>query len=298
MHPAGEGIFSRTFEDAPVGSHQYKVRIGEGHWVVDERQEISEFFLSLARPGALQEALSAFVSRCNVLQADFCSAEVSSLDITDMLIATDESGNQNNIIHVTEGTAGDDDDTIVNDSDDAASEVDVKNDAGLPDSGLPLVPVPFTVVDRVADQQQPEYGDTNSKTLAKNADKRAADAEPDVEVTAPASPHPTSRPPSPIVPDIVVEKVDDKPVHGDDFGPEATASQKLAHEQRAADPEPDKTVITSDEGHVEPGTPEEQAAPLFPHEQHEQPQEEPPTPSLRRTSTEPLDIIEEEESSK
>ena len=56
MHPAGEGIFSRTFEGAPVGSHQYKVRIGEGHWVVDERQEISEFFLSLARPGALQEA--------------------------------------------------------------------------------------------------------------------------------------------------------------------------------------------------------------------------------------------------
>ncbi|KAF2648052.1 hypothetical protein K491DRAFT_699213 [Lophiostoma macrostomum CBS 122681] len=142
MHPAGqtesgENLFSRTFDDIAIGSYQYKVRIGEDHWVVDERQETT----------------------------------------------TDQSGNKNNLIHVTEeagniesdNRAGDDDDnasdTVVNDSDDAASD--------------------------------------------------------------------------------------------------------------------------SKEGHVEPGTPEEQAAPLLPHEQHS---EEPPPAPLRRKSTEPLDIIEEESS--
>ena len=32
-------IFTRHFDNAPEGDHQYKVRIGDGHWVVDESKD-------------------------------------------------------------------------------------------------------------------------------------------------------------------------------------------------------------------------------------------------------------------
>jgi hypothetical protein len=50
------------------------------------------------------------------------------------------------------------------------------------------------------------------------------------------------RPTSP-VPLLVVEKVDSRPTHGDDFGAEATAGQAKAHALRAEDTEPDYVVV-------------------------------------------------------
>jgi hypothetical protein len=57
------------------------------------------------------------------------------------------------------------------------------------------------------------------------------------------------------VPLLVVDKVDDKPAFGDDFGPNATGAQKVAHEARAADAEPDEIVVA-------------EAAPTLPHEEN------------------------------
>jgi hypothetical protein len=47
------------------------------------------------------------------------------------------------------------------------------------------------------------------------------------------------------IPELVVEKVDEEPHHGDDFGPDATTGQKDAHDMRTLDAEPDHVVIRS-----------------------------------------------------
>lgn len=36
---SGDLIFTRHFDDAVEGNYQYKIRVGEGHWVVDESKE-------------------------------------------------------------------------------------------------------------------------------------------------------------------------------------------------------------------------------------------------------------------
>lgn len=260
----------------------------------------------------------------------------------------DSAGNVNNVVDIvadeSDGPQAPNNDTSAGASaptevsaDDASSSKpdkvhDVARDASpetKKDTDLPAVPIPFTVVEKVDDQPQPEYGDNNSTTLTEDAGKRAADAEPDFEIMAEESSPPpeavSSSPPT--VPEIVLVKSDDKPTHGDDFGVDATSSQKLAHEQRAADAQPNETVIVPDTvgsenlvdasfadqstseisklDHVEPGTPEEQAAPLLPHErEHEEPHHSPPasppaSPQVStpiRRSTDKLDIIEEESS--
>lgn len=48
------------------------------------------------------------------------------------------------------------------------------------------------------------------------------------------------------VPKLIVEKSDNNKVHGDDFGENATSGQKEAHEKRAADAEPDETILAED----------------------------------------------------
>jgi len=73
------------------------------------------------------------------------------------------------------------------------------------------------------------------------------------------------------VPALVVERVDNKPIHGDDFGSHATAAQKLAHEIRAADATPDEVVINPvepivDLGTLQPDAQSEEPTPLFKHE--------------------------------
>lgn len=84
--------------------------------------------------------------------------------------------------------------------------------------------------------------------------------------------------PSVPVPFVVVDKTDDRPAYGDDFSEDATAAQKVAHDMRAADASPDILNIAPTH-HIEPGTDEEQAAPLFRHESF-QAEEPPPVPSM------------------
>lgn len=143
------------------------------------------------------------------------------------------------------------------------------------------VPVPFTVVEKVPDQPQPEYGDIEAESLHEKKDQRSADAEPDAvhelpgdnaetEQSAPESDAP------PAIPTLIVEKTDDEPRHGDDMGPDATAGQKEAHEKRLADAEPDAVVITPDpEDQAHPAdsadtddddVPECERSPMFRHE--------------------------------
>ena len=49
------------------------------------------------------------------------------------------------------------------------------------DIRLPVAPVPFVVVEKVPDKEQPEYGDVEPHNLPTDASKRAADAKPDLE---------------------------------------------------------------------------------------------------------------------
>lgn len=37
--PSGDFVFEQKFANVKEGSYQYKIRIGEGHWVVDESKE-------------------------------------------------------------------------------------------------------------------------------------------------------------------------------------------------------------------------------------------------------------------
>lgn len=32
-------IFTKRFDNIPEGSYQYKIRVGDGHWVVDESKD-------------------------------------------------------------------------------------------------------------------------------------------------------------------------------------------------------------------------------------------------------------------
>ncbi|KAF2803589.1 uncharacterized protein BDZ99DRAFT_503196 [Mytilinidion resinicola] len=139
------------------------------------------------------------------------------------------------------------------------------------------VPVPFTVVEKVPDADAPVYGDVEPKTLKEDAVKRAHDAEPDAEyITTPEAPaEEVASPDNATVPRLVLEKEDDEPSHGDDFGREATSGQKVAHEMRAADALPDETIISPTADQIsqpievvenpEP-TPESERSPLLSHE--------------------------------
>lgn len=133
---------------------------------------------------------------------------------------------------------------------------------------LPSIPVPFVTVDKAQDKEQPEYGGiVESESLHSNASKRTAHADPDFESTLPASPVDTKKQQSPSVPLLVVEKTDYEPSFGDDFGENATAAQKEAHDMRNADTSPNEVVVTEDsEAHIEPGAEQEKEAPLLPHE--------------------------------
>jgi hypothetical protein len=110
------------------------------------------------------------------------------------------------------------------------------------------IPVPFTVVGKVPDVEQPQYGDVEADSLHEDASKRAQDAQPDVEYDSPPGALPKAQeatsPRFPSLLTLVVEKIDNEPSHGDNFGEEATSAQKLAHEIRATDAEPDHVIIS------------------------------------------------------
>jgi hypothetical protein len=114
--------------------------------------------------------------------------------------------------------------------------------------------------------------------------KRTADAESDFEETKIDSPVEAQTPKPPEIPLLVVDNTDHRLAYGDDFGEDATTAQKDAHNMRAADTQPDKLTITP-ESHTEPGSDDDQAAPLFRHESF-QADHDPPIP--------PTIIVEDE----
>jgi hypothetical protein len=83
-----------------------------------------------------------------------------------------------------------------------------------------------------------ELGNKNNLLSVPTSEEIAEKPKPSEPATAP----PVSDMP---VPEVVVEKVDEEPRLGDDFGPDATTGQKDAHEMRAQDAEPDHVVIRS-----------------------------------------------------
>ena len=182
---------------------------------------------------------------------------------------------------------------------------------------LEAIPIPFTVVEKVPDVEQPQYGDVEADSLHEDASKRAQDAQPNAEyVSPPEAPSKAQEATSPgflSVSALAVEKIDNEPSYGDDFGEEATAAQKLAHEIRAVDAEPDH-VITSREleslqtmscedpetaealvnVEKETDTFESDRSPLFAHEAFEEDEEEVPLLPHER-SHDPLEAMEDEE---
>ncbi|KAF2026934.1 hypothetical protein EK21DRAFT_102895 [Setomelanomma holmii] len=237
-------IFTQTFDRVAEGSYQYKIRIGDGHWVVDDSKDS----------------------------------------------ATDEQGNRNNVIHVkgatavtspassTEATTSSDQVSGETKSEKPSDPIGSRKDSTVTlndNTQPPSIPIPFVVVEKVPDKEQPEYGDKEPVSLPVDDVKRAADAEPDLEVVKEEPP--STEPPSPAIPRVVVEKADDKPVYGEDFGDEATVAQKVAHDTRADDASPDKNVITPEDPQ-NLALEDEQPAPLFRHESFqsdEQPQTAP-----------------------
>ncbi|KAF1847300.1 uncharacterized protein K460DRAFT_277663 [Cucurbitaria berberidis CBS 394.84] len=238
---SGDVVFTKEFSNVAEGSYQYKIRIGEGHWVVDESKES----------------------------------------------ATDEHGNRNNVVHVkpashVKSTASTADAPTTKE---VTSDVAQQNTPPEPlEDQLPSIPVPFVVVEKVADEDQPEYGDAEPESLPLDAAKRTADAEPDFEEVKVDPPVNIDPPKSPEIPLLVVEKTDDKPAYGDDFGENATSSQRAAHDMRSADASPDRLVISSD-NHMELESDQDEPAPLFPHESLQT--DDPPPAS-------PMETIDEE----
>lgn len=41
---SGDLVFEQGFDNVNEGSYQYKIRIGEGHWVVDESKESGKYY--------------------------------------------------------------------------------------------------------------------------------------------------------------------------------------------------------------------------------------------------------------
>ncbi|KAI9780053.1 MAG: hypothetical protein M1839_007035 [Geoglossum umbratile] len=111
------------------------------------------------------------------------------------------------------------------------------------------IPIPFTVVEKAPDEEPPTYGEDAGRdgSLREGVEDRQADAEPDQSI-GPEQPQlndgvseGASKPVS--IPLLVVDKTDGKPSYGDDFGAKGSHAQKLAHEKRAADAEPDEIHI-------------------------------------------------------
>ncbi|OJD36081.1 pt repeat family protein [Diplodia corticola] len=268
---AGDLVFEKTFDAIEPGEYQYKFRLGPGDWwVCDESAPI----------------------------------------------VCDDSGNRNNLLRITEprSPALDRSEPSPTRSTSSAPEVATENatsrdqaedgEAGKSRPDPAPAPLPFTVVDKAPDAEQPVYGGKRSSSLGEDASKRTADAEPDgefepLETNSSLAKSETQDALS--VPAVVVEKVDDAPAHGDDLGAGATRGQHDAHAKRAADAEPDEVVVTGDvdepkelsrlrlvpesEGPGETQAVEDQPSPLLPHEELEPLSDEAPLlPHERSTS--------------
>lgn len=143
------------------------------------------------------------------------------------------------------------------------------------------------MVEKVADPERPAYGDMETVRLPSDDDaKRAADAQPDFEETRVDPPADLSPSKLPDVPLLVVEKTDDEPAYGDDFGQDATPAQKVAHDMRTADASPDKVIVSPDT--TDSDTVNLEETPLFLHESLDT-HPHPPVASIDTIEEESLD---------
>ncbi|KAF2086482.1 hypothetical protein K490DRAFT_57777 [Saccharata proteae CBS 121410] len=261
---AGHLIFQKKFDGVEEGEYQYKFRLGPGDWWV----------------------------------MDDTAPKIS-----------DDAGNSNNLLVVnanepaSSGTLSSDEEMSpirrASSAPDASPE-DLRLSGETQTSDAASAPfeavqanIPFTVVNTVQDSHAPVHDDRKTHKLHEYPTKRASDAQMDAdyesaEIASTLSDEGKDDSSKTPIPTLVVEKTDERPEHGDDFGPSATQGQQLAHEQRAADAEPDQTLIHPESGAPQtlaaqnPGfaaalghdpetvpfgmTPAEERAPLFAHE--------------------------------
>ncbi|KAF2270172.1 hypothetical protein CC78DRAFT_574297 [Lojkania enalia] len=268
---SGDLVFTRQFANVPEGDYQYKIRIGDGHWVVDESKD---------------SATDDWGNRNNVLHVRPPEKRAS--------VSNAQGIRQDSVVQHSDDVVQSEPVLSKPPQADEAASVLARGDNGFERDSrrveeLPSVPVPFTVVESVEDKTRPEYGLIEHETLPEDASKRTADAEPDIKTTIPQSPVEAKheQPPALSVPTLVVEKTHDEPAWGDDFGEHASSAQKLAHEQRAADASPDEVVDLSKR---EASILDEDTAPLFRHESFN-------AHNANQATTEPhlhMDTIEEE----
>lgn len=286
----GELLFYKEFDDVEEGEYQYKFRLGQGDWwVLDETAETAtddagnrnNIIIVTTKP--ISEQISDNTPSVDSPKKTAESAAASAPHHTDVVFEATGAP------QIQGASIGD-----LKTEDKDEKEIS-KDEPAAKASGL--VPVPSTVVEKVPDAKQPQYGDVEAHSLHEDASKRAQDAHPDAEYDSPSEgPQKVQESSSPgfhSIPALVVEKTDNEPSHGDDFGEEATSAQKLAHEIRAADAEPDHVIITPESGYSQPlssenpeaaealvgggkdiDTSESGRAPLFAHEAFEEDKED------------------------
>lgn len=288
---AKKGVYERRFEGVGVGDYQYKIRIGGGGWVLDEERDTAvdgqgnrNNVIHVRRgegrrgvDGSGGKKVQDGVPRGKALEGR-----------TERKDSTTNSNGQISgpIPLVVVDKVKDKEQPRYGDTE---SHPLAENDAKRASDFQPDVEETHkeAPVDKTADKKQPTTGDTEPHSLADIDAERAAHPQFDVENTHEEAPAASEVSSPSEVPFLLVEKTDNRPAYGDDFGDKATPNQKVAYDKRAADALPNKLIITP-EGHVEPGTEEEQAAPLFRHEsvQLDEPPKKSPTISA-------LDTIEE-----
>ncbi|RMZ67820.1 pt repeat family [Pyrenophora seminiperda CCB06] len=246
--PDGDIVFRKHFSHASEGRHQYKIRIGQDHWVLDESKETATDDQGICN---------------NVVQAQPPTQATPSTAIPDDTTAP-------------EATTATPDATTAPETTNASESMTAPEETIAPEasSEKPTLIVSPELLEKKAHDRK----DSVEEGQIHVSEGYAAHAEPVAEPVKIDSPVEPETPKSSDVPLVVVDKVDDKPAYGDDFSEDATTAQKAARDLRAADPAPDKLTITP-EFHVEPGTVEEQASPLFHHESC-QADETPLTPAM------------------
>jgi hypothetical protein len=198
--PSGDLVFTKTFTNVHEGSYQYKVRLGQDNWILDESKET----------------------------------------------ATDDQGIRNNVIHVKPASS----ETLQSPTPDAP--------ASQPATAS-IAPSHDPASKRFDNRKDSTMDQDSFSTASVDAGHDAAKAKSD----PPAEPDMLN---SANVPLLVVDKVESSPAHEQDASGPPDA-QKIAHEAGAADALPDKVnIVPEPEHHVELGTDDEQASPLFRHE--------------------------------
>jgi len=283
----GDPIFYITFQDVKDGDYQYKFRLGHTDWwVTDPRKEEVSDGSGNTNNAISVHAPAEYSSDSSGSEGDTLEDNgIEAGDIgTPRTLADDsifEATGTFQIPSVSRPTSASD--STAHDGSDAKEDKTEKEDADLTkvlekvedEKPTSAVLVPFTIVNKVPDAEAPTYGDAESETLKADTSKRAQDAEPDAEylLTPDSSTGPDSLAESTEIPRLVVQKTDDEPSHGDDFGAQATSSQKVAHGLRAADASPDETIIspTAEQALQHPETieAETELAPEFNHEAFE-----------------------------